>query len=145
MGRSEDGSVARSPLQSHDPEIAQVPALVDGGAEVGMRIDQARQNGSVRQVDDRRVGGRGYAGADRGDPPVLNDDGLFRGRRAAGRIDELARMDHQGCCPRGQGGKNDRLQQAYGPRQSDRPTRSWASATSRLRCSWPRKLSAYSL
>ena len=70
---------------------ALIAAFVGTGCNMGVHVDQARQDRLAPQVDPARIGwrGQGGCGSDRDDLVVLDDDGRRVDDLATGGIDEM--------------------------------------------------------
>jgi hypothetical protein len=80
------------------------PVLVVVVGDVGVRVDVARHQGGVAQVDDLGIGWNGGTGADRGDPGPLHHHQTRRGEVAAASVEQVRGLEHDGlrgrrwCC-----------------------------------------------
>ena len=91
--------MARSGVESmHVGEVVDVVLrdLLVGEREMVVRVDETRQHGQLRQIDDLGAGRDRHVGADGRDPLALDQDDLV-GRGGAGfRIDQPAGADGDG-------------------------------------------------
>ena len=114
VGDALNGPVAGRVEEGREEEVASVAFVFDVETHVGVRIEQARHDRLIGQIDDGGSRRDRDVGPDSLNDSVLDQNDLIRGGRTRGRIDQAARFqgNRLGKCGRDACAKQDHEKQA---------------------------------